>query len=495
MSQKILLRRILIFLIPLVLGGTAPIQANPETLLDRVQEITLSNGMKFLLLHRPGAPVFTAYIRVKVGSMDEREGQTGIAHLLEHMAFKGTPEVGTRDYASERVVLEKIEEVHANLLQAKGKEKLRLTEEMNRLTEAAGQYVIKEEFSQIYLRNGGTQLNATTSSDLTSYFVTLPNTKLELWASLESQRLQNPVFREFYSERDVVHEERRTRVDDSPFGKLYEAFIHLAFEKSPYRLPTIGYQVDLGKLSATDLKKFYKKYYVPQNMVVAIVGDVDPDSTTQILQKYFGTIPRGDAPVFFELEEPEPRAEKKISVPFEASPSLIFGYLKPNLPQKDDYFFDVLEQILCEGRTSRLYLRWVDREKLVQNFSCSASTPGSRLPNLFFVYASIRHGHTAQEVLKSFDEEAERILTEGIEAKELKKAKKNLMAQWYFEMQSNADLAGILSYFEAVAGTWKYILKHPKEIESVTDKDIQNVVGRYLQPQRRRAAVLKPMAK
>ena len=470
-----------------------PLGAAPGTLLGGVEELTLDNGMRFLLLRRQGAPVFSAYIRVKVGGVDEVDGKTGIAHLLEHMAFKGTDQIGTKDYGKEKALLGQVEEIHAKKLQARGSQKKALTEQMQQLIQEAGEWVVKEEFSEIYQRNGATGLNATTSQDLTSYFVSLPSTKLKLWAFLESSRLKNPVFREFYSERNVVGEERRMRVEDSPFGKLYETFIQLAFVKSPYRRPTIGYKLDIEKLSATDLRKFYEKYYVPSNMVGAIVGDIDIEETKQILRQYFNSLPAKPPATEPNVREPEPTRSKRKTIRFDASPSLIFGYLKPNLPHPDDYVFDIFEQVLCEGRTSRLYKSLVFKEKLVQRIDCSASTPGSRLENLFFVYASVRQGHTPEQVLRAFDREIKRIADQGVSETELKKAKKNLMSQWFFDLQSNNDIARALSYFEAVSGNWKYILDHQKKIQEVTSEEIQRVIKTYLKPSRRRIAILKPL--
>lgn len=470
------------------------LSANPD-LLDQVQEITLSNGMKFLLLRRPGAPVFTGYIQVKVGGVDEADGQTGIAHLLEHMAFKGTTEIGTSDFAAEQNLLERIESVHAELLKAQGPQRAALSKQLESLVAQAGKLVRKEEFSKIYLRNGGADLNATTSQDLTSYFVQLPNTKLRLWAYLESSRLRDPVFREFYSEREVVQEERRSRIDDSPFGKLYEALMGIAFDKSPYRRPTIGYVADLQRLSANDLKAFYKKYYVPSNMIGTLVGDIDPAEAREVLEEYFGKLPPGPVPPKVEAKEPEPSQEKRVEVPFDAAPALMTGYLKPTMPHPDDYVFDILDGVLCEGRTSRLYKRLVVQDRLVQNVACSASSPGGRLDNLFFIYASILPGHTDAEVLKAIDDELAKILKDGVSSEELDKAKKNLLASWNYEMQSNDEAAQLLSYFEALAGTWRYVLDHPKRIKAVRSGDVQRVVQRYLRPERRRTAVLKPIAK
>ncbi len=485
------MKRIFYLLIILFSFAAAPLRANPG-LLDEVKEITLSNGMRFLLLRRPGAPVFAAYIQVKVGGIDETDGQTGIAHLLEHMAFKGTTEIGTTDAAAERRLLAEIEKVQAEWAAAPPARKAALAKRRQELAAAASRYVVKEEFSQIYMRNGGSGLNATTSQDLTSYFVQLPNTKLKLWAFLESSRLRDPVFREFYSERDVVREERRSRVDDSPFGTLYEAMMGAAFEVSPYRRPTIGYASDVEKLSATQLEEFYKKYYVPSNMVGAVVGDIDVAATAVILEEYFGKIPSGPKPPEVAVKEPEPTAPKRVDVPFAASPMLMAAYLKPTMPHPDDYSFDVFVQVVCEGRTSRLYRRLVVQDRLVQNVGCSSGSPGSRLDNLFLIYASPLPGHSTEEVLAAVDDELAKIGREGVGEAELKKAKKSLLAEWNYEMQSNDDVAQMLSYFEALTGNWRYIQEHPAKIRGINSADLQKLVATYLQPQRRRLAVLVP---
>lgn len=489
MKRFVFLILVYIFLVPL------GVQANPGSIFSEIQELTLDNGMKFLLLRRAGAPVFSAYLRVKVGGVDEPDGKTGIAHLLEHMAFKGTTEIGTQNYPEEKKWLDQLEEIHRRLLKARGEERKRLKEQMEEIKKEAARYVVKEEFSKTYLRNGGTNLNATTSQDMTSYFVSLPSNKLKLWASLESSRLKDPVFREFYSERDVVLEERRSRVDDSPFGKLYEQFVEGSFQKSPYRRPTIGYSSDIEKLSATDLAAFYKKYYVPSNMVGALVGDIDLVEAEKILRETFGKIPAGTAPALVSAAEPIPTHEIILMVPFDSQPSLMLGYPKPTLPHRDDYIFDVLDQILCEGRTSRLYKRLVLQEPVVQKIACSTSTPGSRLDNLFFIYVSMMKGHPAPEVLRRVDEELKRLVQEGVSVEELNKAKKNLLAQWYYDMQSNEDMAELLSYFQVLTGSWKYILDHQQQIQSVTSQDLARVVQTYLQASHRTVAILKSVKK
>lgn len=489
------IRKFFTLLVILALWAPALVQAKPKGLLDGVEEFTLDNGMKFLLLKRQGAPVFSAYIRIKAGGVDEEDGKTGIAHLLEHMAFKGTSTIGTRDHEKEKVLLAKLEVLHDKKLQTNGATRQQLEKQMQQVMEEASELVVKEEFSKIYQRNGATGLNATTSQDLTSYFVTLPNTKLELWAYLESSRLKDPVFREFYSERQVVGEERRMRVEDSPFGKLYESFIQLSFDKSPYRRPTIGFKEDIQKLSATDLKEFYQKYYVPSNAVGAIVGNIDLPETKRILKEYFGDWSPGNRPSEEFPEEPKPTKPKTETVPFDAKPALAMGYLKPNMPHPDDYVFDVLDAVLCRGRTARLYKRWVIKERIAQGVNCSPSTPGSRLDNLFFIYAAITTGVAPEKLIQSFDDELEKIIKEGVDEKELKKAKKSILSQWYFDLSSNSDLAEALSYFEAVGGDWRYILNHQKKIQAVKSKDIVRVIKEYMTPEKRRWAYLKPEGK
>src|SRR5262249_1994602 len=200
----------------------------------------------------------------------------------------------------------------------------------------------------------------------------------------------------------------------------------------------------------------------------------------------------GTTPPTLGAPDPAPPAEKRREVPFDAAPAVMAAYLKPTMPHPDDFVFDVLDQVMCEGRTSRLYRRLVAQDRMVQNIGCSSDSPGARLDNAFFVYASILPGHTADEVLKTIDEEFQRVLREGVPEDELKRAKKSLRAEWNYEMQSDDDMAQLLSYFEAVTGSWKYVVEHPKRVEAVTSKDIQRVVRQYLAPERRRAAILTP---
>jgi len=477
--------KIILFLtVCLALGLNACVQRTPEmSLAIPVHKVTLPNGMRFLIVHREGAPIFTGYIRVGVGSYDEPMGKTGIAHLLEHMAFKGTPEIGTTDYQAEAKYLAELETIAQALKTADPKQKLNLLKQFEEVRTKANEFVIKEAFSKIYNRNGGDDLNATTSQDLTSYFVSLPNSKLELWAYLESSRLKDSIFREFYAERDVVLEERRMRVDDSPFGAAYEAFLDLAFEKSPYQYPIIGFAKDVANLTATDLYQFYHEYYIPSNIVGAVVGNVDVGQTEKILQKYFGTIPSQKSKTEIKVEPEEFQAKYKVLYQ-DSNPFMMIGFPKPTLPHPDDYAFDLLDQVICGGLTSHFYQRLVIQEKLVNSLECDSSTPGVRAQNLYFIYASLLPGHEGQEVLKTLFDELNKITHEGINPQAIERARKNLLAGIFYGLEQNSQLASMLSFYEILAGDWKYLIEHPQKIKSLQASDLQKIISTYLKPER-----------
>ncbi|MBF0491628.1 MAG: insulinase family protein [Deltaproteobacteria bacterium] len=463
----------------------------------KVERYTLKNGMRFLLLSRPGVPVFTGYIRVNVGGADEHQGQTGIAHMLEHMAFKGTSKIGTKNYSKEKPLLDEIEKLGVEIMELKKKKEnssnstlLDLEKQQKALQKKEAGFIVKDEFSRLYLQNGASNFNATTSKDLTSYFVELPNSKLELWAYLESQRLKEPVFREFYKERDVVMEERRMRVEDSPFGKNYENLLGTAFENSPYKFPTIGYADEIALLTASDLKKFYDTYYVPQNMVGAVVGDIDLAKTKKILEEYFGKIPAGAKPPLPKNEMEIQTKEKRSLVKDAARSQLMMAYHKPTLPEKDDYVFDMIDQILCGGRTSRLYVVLVEKGHLASGVSCDPSTPGSRLSNLFWIYAAPLGKTSPQKLEQGIDEEISKMIKNGVSQEEMERAKNQLLSDRLFQLSSNLGLADLLSYFEVVAGDWHYLLEHEKAIEQISSTQIQQVAAKYFTPQNKTVSVL-----
>jgi predicted Zn-dependent peptidase len=478
-----------ILITALLLATTA--SANAAGLADRVREHTLANGMKLLLVERHTSPTVAAWIRFKVGAVDERSDERGIAHLLEHMLFKGTKTLGTTDYAAEKPLLDKIEIVAQQLLlekarREKGDPELikKLESELSALEKEAGKYVVKEEFAQIYNRNGGSNYNAYTSSDGTTYLISLPSNKLELWAAIESDRMQNAVLREFYTERAVVMEERRRSYEAEPEGKLWETFIASAFNAHPVGQPIIGWMSDIANLTRTKAEGFLKRYYAPNNAIIAIVGDIDTDKTIAMVEKYFGHIPPGTAVPPVAVEEPQQQGEKRIEIIGDAGAELLVGYHKPTIPHPDELVFDVINMILSDGRTSRLHKKLLVEKQLVTGIG-AFSAPGHRYPNLFIVTASPRAPHTVAEVENALYEEIERLKNEPVSSRELQQILNRLEFEESRQMLSIGGLARNLTEYEAIAGSWRYLIEHRREIAGVKPDDLQRVAKKYLTKENR----------
>jgi len=453
---------------------------------DKVIEYKLDNGMKFLLMKRGSAPIFTGYLMFKVGSVDEDVGITGLAHLVEHMAFKGTDVIGTVSYEEEKPILEEINKIGAELSLETVKGSLADSTKINELDiklkdlqKQHKEFVKNNEFFQIYDANGGVGTNAGTGNDVTSYYVSLPSNKLELWMLMESERIKNPVFREFYVERNVVAEERRLVTDNQPFGKLLEEFIATAFIAHPYGHPIVGWMSDIKTITVEDAVDFYQKYYSPVNGVGVLVGDIEIEKTKKLLDKYFGSIPDRGEPKPVKTIEPEQKGPRKTTVYFKAQPQILIGYHKPTLPEYDDYVFDVIYSILSEGRTSRLYTSLVKEKKLVVGINTIQGLPGARYDNLFVFYAVPRYPHTNQEVEDAIYEEIEKLKTEPASEKELQKVRNRIDANFIRGLDSNQGLASMLAFFEVVADDWKYILRQREIFKKVTPEDIMRVAKKY----------------
>jgi predicted Zn-dependent peptidase len=456
-----------------------------QGLADKVHEYTLKNGMKVLMVPRHTSPTVAAWIRFKVGSVDERSDERGLAHLLEHMLFKGTKTLGTTNYAAEKPLLDQIEATAQRLKaeqlkkeQADQKEIERLKKELDRLEKEASKYIVKEEFADLYARNGGSGYNAFTSKDGTTYIINIPANKLELWAAVESDRMQNAVLREFYTEMKVVKEERRRSYDAEPEGKLWETFIADAFNAHPNGQPTIGWMSDIDNLTRTKAESFLHKYYAPNNAIMAIVGDVEPQKTLALVEKYFGKIPAGTPVPPIPVEEPKQSGEKRTEVVGDAEPELMVGFHKPTLPAPDDYVFDVIDMLLTNGRTSRLYQKLVLEKQLVTSVS-SFSAPGSRYANLFIINATPRAPHTVAEVEQAIYQELDRLKKEPMTQKELQQILNQLEYEESRQMASNSGLARNLTEYEAVAGTWRYLIEHRQKVATITPADVMRVAKQY----------------
>jgi len=392
----------------------------------KVTEHKLANGLTLLIYERPTAPVASFYTYAGVGAAQEVPGITGIAHMFEHMAFKGTTKIGTNDWTGEKKALDAVDETyHAYDRERRkvgGPDPAKL-EELKKAwkdaQEAADKFVVKNEYGEIIDREGGVGMNAGTSSDQTVYFYSLPANKVELWAHLESERFLDPVFREFYKERDVVMEERRLRTESQPTGRLIEQFLATAFQAHPYHQPVVGYMSDLMSFSREDADKFRRTYYVPNNMVIAIAGDVTPAEVIPIFDQYFGRLPAAPAPPPLRTEEPKQIAEKTVSMPDKAQPIYVEGYHRPSTTDPDDAAYSAISEVLSSGRESRLYRSLVRDKKIAAQAAAMSGFPGEKYPNLMLFFAIPTPGHSNEEVQKAIREEIEKIKNEPVTDDEL----------------------------------------------------------------------------
>ncbi|MDZ7374243.1 MAG: insulinase family protein [candidate division KSB1 bacterium] len=464
----------------------------------RLTEFTLDNGLKFLVFERHDAPVVSFVTHANVGSVDEQLGITGIAHVFEHMAFKGTSTIGTKNYREEKKVLEKIDRV----FEALRREKLRghladsarirqLTEEFARLEEEADRWIEHDEFERAIEKEGGTSLNATTGPDATRYFYSLPANKLELWMSLESERFRDPVLREFFREKNVVLEELRLG-QNNPLRRLIEDLQAVAYEVHPYGRPVIGYKSDLELMTRQQAYDFFRRYYGANNLTIAIVGDVNPAEVKRLAQIYFGRLPKTSPPDPVITEEPEQEGERRFELEAAAQPFVIMAFHRPSVNHPDDAVFEVLTDILGLGRTSRLYTRLVKKEKIAVQASAFSGLTGEKYPGLFVCYAVPSRGHSSHECEASILDEIEKIKREPVTAEELQKAKDRARANLVRQLQSNLDLAIQLAYYQVITGDWRNLFKKLDEIQAVTTEDVMRVAKTYLTKRNRTVGHLVP---
>lgn len=475
-------------------------------LADRVIEHKLANGMTVLMVERHQAPVVSINMTFGVGGVNEQVGQTGLAHLYEHMAFKGTRMVGTKDYEKEKPILDELHRVGTELEQRQRAFAQRsadlpvdvnektaiegLQKRFKELQDQAVQYVAGNEMALLYQRHGGVGLNASTGKDLTRYVINLPSNRLPLWASIESDRMANPVLREFYKERGVVMEERRLRNDDSPNGLLFETFTSAAFRAHQYGIPTIGWESDILSLTPAATEAFFKTYYGPGRATIGIVGDINPKEVIALIENTFGKIPAAPPPPQIVTVEPPQRGERRVEVEFDAEPSLAMGFHKPGLGHPDDYVFDVIDELLTDGPTSRLYSKLVRDGRLAASVNSDANYPGVRSANLFVLSATPLAPHTTAEVEAAILAELERLKTEPVSPKELERILNNLDADMVRALRSNSGLASQLALYQTVAGDWRYVLKARDKIAAVTPADIQRVAAQYFTKSNRTVATL-----
>jgi len=472
-----------------------------------VQELTLTNGMRFLLFERHESPTVAAGWMARVGSVNEREGITGISHLFEHMMFKGTKTIGTKDIQADLRIIEEQEKLREEMRREMDlmREKLRrgeiddlqkpenwtpryreLQAQFDGLVAKQREIIIKDQMDQIYTRNGGENLNAFTNEDMTVYFIRVPSNRLELWAWLESDRLLNPVFREFYSERDVVFEERRMRTEATPLGKYDEAFNALFWEAHPYKWPVVGWPSDIPSISKAEADDYFATYYAPNNLTAVIAGDFKLDELRSLLERYFGRIPRGtkDPPPVVTLE-PKQLGEKRYNAEAETSPTVrIFWHGVPFV-HRDFSVLDVLTDVLS-GRTGRLYKGLVAGKQLANEVS--ASVDGKRYAGLIELEAVVKDGKEPSAVEQALYDELDRLKNEPVPAEELQKVKNQAKANAYRRLSSPFSIAIQLLLYDGL-GDWRYINTYADGVEAVTAADLQRAARQYFTKENRTVGV------
>ncbi len=453
----------------------------------KVTEFTLPNGLHFVIIERHEAPVLSFNTYANVGAVDDPNGRTGLAHMFEHMAFKGTDTIGTKNWPLEKKALDAIEEVYDRLeaeqnkwFRADPKKIQALEEELKAAIDKADTYVENNEYDRIVESNGGVGLNAGTSEDSTSYYYNFPSNRVELWFLLESERFLHPVFREFYKERDVVREERRMRVESSPQGLLLEALLSTSFEAHPYKNMPGGWASDIESFRRPDAEAFYKKYYVPANLTMAIAGDIDPAEAKRLANKYFARLPKGPAPPLLHTEEPPQEGEKRARVASPAQPFLAVAYKRPDQYSKDDAALDVLSDILSDGRTGIFYKELVRDKKIALGAESDSTFPGGKYPNLFILFYIPNAGHTVEEGEKEMYAIIDRMKKQKVDDESLKRVKTKLRATLIRKLDNNAGLASELASYSANFGDWRKLFTELDDYEKVTAEDVQRVAQTYL---------------
>lgn len=488
--MKVNLRWAVVFLLlPLSL-----LAQNLEQFEKRVTEFTLANGMQFIVVERHQAPVVSFHAYVNAGAVNDPGGKTGLAHMFEHMIGKGTAEVGSKNWPAERRALAAVETAYDRLdaEQRKGrhadKQKIaRLKTALQAAMKKANSYVETNKFVRVIEENGAVGFNADTGFDATQFYYSLPSNRVELWFLLQSEWFRQPVYREFYKERDVVMEERRMRVDSNPMGMLREVFLATAFAAHPYRT-AVGWASDIQHLRATDAAWFHRIYYVPGNITIGIVGDVDPARMRRLAEKYYGRIPAGEMlPPVITVEPPQ-QGEKRALVESDTQPFLMIGYKRPNQNDPDDPVFDVLSGILASGRTGILYKTMVRDKKIALAAMTLASFPAGKYPNLFLFYCVPNRGHTIQENEQAFYNIIDHLKKNKVDAETLKRVKTKVRAGVIRSLESNAGLATALTFYQVNYGDWRMLFNSIGVIDKVTAADVQRVVRKYFRPKLRTVA-------
>ncbi len=488
---------ITVLVITLLLSTSGVLGFDFSKLEQSITKHVLKNGLTVLVMERHDAPVVSFVTYANVGAVDDPKGFTGLAHMFEHMAFKGTTTLGTKDINKELELIAQEDSVFLKLREERAKGRFAdsarlesLTTAYNEARDASYQLVIPNKFGNVIEREGGVGLNAFTSMDETVYFFSLPSNKVELWMALESERFLHPVLREMYKERDVVAEERRMRTDSNPIGRLIEEFQAIAYKAHPYHNPGIGHMSDIQYYSRKEAKAFFDKYYPPSNLVIAIVGDVSTDDVLKLAEKYWGRIPYRPAPPRIATVEPPHKDERRVVMEDPAQPFYIVGWHIPEATHPDRPAIDALVDYLGQGRTSLLYKNLVKEKKAALQVGAFVGYPGDKYPSMVAIYAMPASGHDNTEMEEEIFKEVEKVKASLIPDEEVAKIKARAKASFINQLDNNQGIAMQLAAYQTRWGDWHQLFRELDRINAVTAEDIQRVAKKYLTKDNRVVAML-----
>lgn len=470
---------------------------NLELFEEMIHQKQLDNGMVILVAERPDAPVASFVTYVDVGSVNEPANRTGLAHLFEHMVFKGTEQIGTRNWEAESVWIDRMDQAYRAWLRESREpvpDTTRMEQEWQRYQtarEQASLFVVNNEFSRIVEREGGTGMNAFTSADATGYYYSLPQNRAELWFMLEAARFRTPVFREFYAEKEVVLEERRMRTDSQPVGRLVEEFLSVAYSAHPYRNPVIGWESDIRATTIADARAFYETWYRPDRMTVVIAGDVEADEMFELAETYFSSLPGGESPPEIITREPAQRGERRFSLLEEGQPFFLAGYHTVSRTDDDWHALQLLGSIISDGRTSRLYRRLVQQDRIALDVAAFNGFPGTKYPSMFLTLAIPNRGVSLNRIEAVIEEEIKKVKQGDVKQEELDRAMANARVNQLRQLESNSDLAMALAEAHTATGNWRSLFTNLDRLRAVTLDDLQRVARTYLIPEQRTVGTIE----
>ncbi|MEW6412381.1 MAG: pitrilysin family protein [Candidatus Zixiibacteriota bacterium] len=493
-SSRVLVLTLCVFLFstPLAVGFDF------SELENSVSEFELENGLKIIVMERHDAPVASFVTFVNVGGVNDPKEYTGMAHMFEHMAFKGTTTLGTKDLKKELKAMAVEDSIWYELRSERKKGRFadstrlaQLTEDFNKAIEDARQYVEPNKFDQIMESQGAVGLNAGTGKDQTIYLMSLPSNKVELWMAMESERFRNPVLREMYRERDVIAEERRQTLENNPIMRTLWGLMATAYQAHPYGITIVGHMSDIQNYTRDAAKDYFDKYYVPSNMIVSIVGDVEPDKIFKLAQKYWGSIPGKPKPESLATVEPEQKGERRIELEDPSQPLFATGWHVPEETHPDWPAVSALADYFGQGRTSLLYKNLVKEKKIAAQAGVMLGWPGTKYPCMMIAYAVPSPEHNPDECEEQVFFEAERLKNEPIPVEEIEKIKARAKAELINGLDNNMGLAIRLAGYQNDYGDWRELFRQLDRINAVTPEDVQRVAQKYLTKQNRTVAVLR----